>query len=97
MPQDRLPYNKLSKTGKHYRDNPTSCKKQRAKDSSRSKSEEGLKYRATHKRMRRVAEKIYGKLGIKGKDIEKSTGKPVSIKVNRGRLEKSRLKGSKRK
>jgi hypothetical protein len=93
--QKRLPYHKLSKTGKHYRDNPKSAAKRNKASVKRGKTQEGKAYRAKHKRMRNAAEKKG--LNIKGKDIEKSTGKPVSIKVNRGRLEKSRLKGSKRK
>ena len=57
MAQKKLPYNKLSRTAKHYRDNPTSRKKQRAKDAARSKTKAGLAYRAKHKRMRNAAKK----------------------------------------
>lgn len=85
------------RSAKHYRKNAKSRAKKKAYDTAYMTSKEGLAYRAKHKRMRRKAEKKYGKAAIKGKDIEKSTGKPTKISVNRGRKEKSRLKGSKRK
>ena len=86
----------LGRTAKFYRKNKKSYEKKLKKDRAKSVSEEGLRYRAKHKRMRNAAKKKYGEKAIEAKDIEKSTGKPVSPKVNRGRKEKSRLKGSKR-
>ena len=87
---------KLGRTAKFYRKNKKSYEKKLKKDRARSVSKEGLRYRAKHKRMRNAAKKKYGEAAIKGKDIEKNTGKPVSPKVNRARREKSRLKGSTR-
>jgi len=74
-----------------------SYEKKLKQDRERSKSSEGKKYRAEHKRMRNEAKAKYGAAAIKGKDIEKSTGKPVSKRVNRGRLGEGNRKCGSRK
>lgn len=84
------------KTMKYYKTpkGRKSYKKKLAADRKRSTSKEGLKYRAEHKRMRTAAKKKYGAKAIKGKDIEKKTGRPVNKSVNRGRKgEGNRRKG----
>lgn len=74
-----MKYYKSAKGRKAY-------KKKLAADRKRQKDDKPKwnKYRAEHKRMRTAAKKKYGAKAIKGKDIEKSTGRPVSKSKNRG-------------
>lgn len=85
-----MKYYKSAKGKKSY-------KKKLAADRKRSSSPAGKKYRAEHKKMRNAAKKKYGAKAIKGKDIEKKTGRPTSTSKNRGRSgEGNRRKGSRR-
>lgn len=89
----------MKKTMKYYKTEKgkKSYEKKLASDRKRSVSKEGLKYRAEHKRMRTAAKKKYGASAIKGKDIEKSTGRPVDKSKNRGRSGEGNRRKGKRK
>lgn len=87
------------RTMKYYKSKKgrASYKKKLKADAAHSKTTAGKKYRAKHKRLRTAAKKKYGASAIKGKDIEKRTGKPVSKSKNRGRRgEGNRKKGKRR-
>lgn len=77
-----------------YDKNPAARAKKKKYDTAYMTSKKGLKKRAELKRIRRKAKK-QGK-NIAGKDYDHATKRFVSPSVNRGRKEKSRLKGSKR-
>ena len=91
----RLPRRKLGKTGKYYRDNPDAAEKKNKYNREYNKSSAAKKKRAEAGKGRADAKK--NGVDVRGKDYDHATGKMVSIKKNRGRKEKSRLKGSKRK
>ena len=95
MARKRIARSKLSKSGKYYRDNPDKAKK---------KAEYDTKYHSTSKRKkyRRELQAERKKRGIAGKgggDLHhsKSGLKRESVSKNRGRREKSRRKGYKKK
>jgi len=95
MASPKKPYSKLSKSGKYYRDNP-SAKKRKAK------TDKKINARPEQKKKRRELAKKNSqadKRGVnrKGKDYDHAVGRYVSVSKNRGRKEKSRKKGSKRK
>lgn len=88
-------YSELSKTAKYYRNNPEARKK-------KAQTDKKINSRADQKRKRRELEKRRQAAIKKGVDTSKSdydhaVGRRVAVSANRGRAEKSRLKGSKRK
>lgn len=85
MADKKIPYNKLSKSGKWYRDNPNSkgAKKKNVDAVKRSTSPAGLKKRSELKRKRTEATKA-GK-NIKGKDFDHASKKFISPSKNRGK------------
>lgn len=95
MPPKKNPYSQLSRTAKHYRDNPASKKKKDAYNKEFNKKSEQRKKRSELSKIRRKAAAA-GK-NITGKDYDHKTKRFVSSSKNRGQSEKSRLKGSKRK
>lgn len=85
----------LSKTAKHYRKNKASKAKKDAYNKEFNKKKEQRKKRSELKKKNREADKRG--VNRKGKDYDHAVGKYVNSSTNRGRAEKSRLKGSKRK
>lgn len=83
------------KTARYYDENPKAKKKKDDYNKEFNKKPEQRAKRSELTGIRRKAKKK----GIKidGKDYDHAVGKFVSVKANRGRNEKSRLKGSKRK
>ena len=84
----------LGRTARHYKKNPKSRAKKAAYDKEYNKKPSAVKKRVEANRARRKA-KSAGKK-IKGLDYDHATGRFVKPSVNRGRAEKSRLVGSKR-
>ncbi len=82
---------KLSKSAQHYRDNPKSRKKKAATDKKINSRPEQKKKRRESGRARTAA-----KGNIQGKDYDHAVGRFVPSSSNRGRKEKSRRKGSRR-
>lgn len=83
MAMKKTPYNKLSKSGKYYRDNPGARKKKAALDKKINARPEQKKKRAEAGAARRKAKEA-GK-NVQGKDFDHAVGGFVSIKKNRGR------------
>ena len=84
----------MKRTAKFYKSNRKSYKKKLENDKKINARPEQKKKRAELKRIRRKAKKN-GK-NIEGKDYDHAVGGFVSVSTNRGRKEKSRVKGSKR-
>ena len=84
-----------SKTAKYYKDNPEARKKRLEYQKEYNKKPAEKKKRAELNKINREADKK----GVdrKDKDYDHAVGKHVHYSTNRGRPEKSRLKGSKRK
>lgn len=95
MAPKKKPYSQLSKTAKYYRDNPEARKKKSATDSKVNSRPSQKKKRAELGKKNREADKR----GVdrRDKDFDHAVGRYVKSSTNRGRAEKSRLKGSKRK
>jgi len=94
MPPKKKKYSELSKTAKYYRNNPEARKK-------KAKTDTKINSRPEQRRKRRELEKKRQEARRKGVDTSKSdydhaVGRRVAVSTNRGRKEKSRLKGSKR-
>ena len=79
----------------YYRQNPRARRKKAKTDKAINSRPEQVQKRVESNRARRRA-KANGK-NVNGKDFDHAVGKFVPTKVNRGRREKSRVKGSKRK
>jgi len=75
--------NKLSRSARHYRDNPKSRKKKQAYDKKLNAKKEQVKKRVEANRARRKA-KAAGK-DIKNKDYDHATKRFVKTATNRGR------------
>lgn len=82
------------RTAKYYAKNPDSRKKRLEYQREYNKQEREVKKRVELNKINRDADKR----GVdrKGKDYDHAVGKYVKSSINRGRAEKSRLKGSKR-
>lgn len=85
----------MKRTAKYYKDNPEARKVKAKYQKKFNKSKKELENRRELGRIRYKAKKNGKK--IEGKDFDHSTGKFEKSSINRGRKEKSRLKGSKRK
>jgi len=94
MAPPKIPYNQLSASGKYYRDHPEARKKKAKTDKKVNAKPAQLKKRREAGKKRRDAIKK-GK-NVKGKDYDHAVNRFVSSKKNRGRKEKSRIKGRKR-
>ena len=92
MAPRKQPYNTLSKSAKHYRDNKTSRDKKKKYDTATQSDSKSKAKRAELGRKRTAAKKA-GK-NISGKDYDHKQGKFMSSSKNRGQREKSRLKKS---
>jgi len=95
MAPKKKPKSQLSDSAKYYRDNPKARKKKAATDKE-------INARPEQKKKRRESGKARTKAKANGADISKkdydhAVGKFVDSSTNRGRAEKSRVKGSKRK
>jgi len=86
---------KLSKSAKYYRDHPTARRK-KARTDKKINSRPGQKKKRRESGRARTAAKKRGQR-IRGKDYDHAVGRFVKSSSNRGRKEKSRKKGSKRK
>jgi hypothetical protein len=95
MAPKKKPRAGLSKSAKFYRDNPQARKKKASTDKEINSRPEQKKKRRESGRARTKA-KASGK-SIGSKDYDHAVGKFVDSSTNRGRAEKSRKKGSKRK
>lgn len=95
MARKRIARSKLSKSGKYYRDNPKAAKKKADYDTKYHSSDERKKYRRELQR-ERVKRGIAGKGGGDLHHSKKGL-KRESPSKNRGRKEKSRRKGYKKK
>ena len=84
-----------SKSARYYQNNPKARKKKAATDKKINQRPSQVKKRVELSKIRRKA-KAAGK-SIKGKDYDHAVGRFVSKAENRGRKEKSRVKGSARK
>ena len=82
------------RTAKYYAKNPDARKKRLEYQREYNKQEREVKKRVELNKINRDADKR----GVdrKGKDYDHAVGKYVKSSINRGRAEKSRLKGSKR-
>lgn len=69
MAPKKLPYNKLSKSAKNYRDNAAARRHKNAENRKINKREDRKDYRAKHNKARRDAG-VYGK---GGKDFSQTT------------------------
>lgn len=83
-----------SKSAKYYQSNPEARKKKAAYDKKFNQKPSQRKKRSELTQKNREADKR----GVdrSGKDYDHAVGRYVSVKTNRGRREKSRVKGSKR-
>lgn len=86
----------LSKSAKHYRENPSSREKKKSYDKEYNKKPSAVKKRVEANRANRIAQANGSARKGDGKDYDHAVRKMVPASVNRGRAEKSRLKGSKR-
>lgn len=84
----------MKKTAKYYKENPDAKAKKDAYNKEFNKKPEQRAKRSELTQKNREADKK----GVdrKGKDFDHAVGKYVKSSTNRGRNEKSRLKGSKR-
>ena len=89
MPPKKKPYNKLSKSGKYFRDNPEARKKKDANSKKVNSRPEQRKKRVELQQKRREA--IKRGVDTSKSDYDHAKGKRVSVKANRGR--KSGTKG----
>lgn len=82
------------KTAKYYAKNPDARKKHQDYQREYNKKEREVNKRVELNKINRQADKK----GVdrRGKDYDHAVGRYVKSSVNRGRAEKSRLKGSKR-
>lgn len=86
----------MKETAKHYQRNPKSYAKKRAYDRAYNKTEAATKKRVELNRINRRSQTA-GKTSVgDGKDYSHTIKGFESASKNRGRREKSRLKGSKR-
>ncbi len=90
----KKPLSTLGKTARHYRSNPRSLAKKSAYAKKYNAQPRELAKRRELER-RRVKDKKRG-ADTSNTDYDHAVGRRVPYKVNRGRREKSRLKGSKR-
>ena len=91
MARKKLPLSKLSKTGRYYRKNKKAREKKKAYDTAYHSTPERKAYRRKLARARRKR----GIMGKGGGDLHHKTATKLvreSVKRNRGRHEKSRLK-----
>jgi hypothetical protein len=84
----------MKKTAKFYKENPESRKKKAQYDKEFNKKPEQRAKRSELTQKNREADK--NGVDRKGKDYDHAVGGYVKSSTNRGRKEKSRLKGSKR-
>ena len=84
----------LGKTAKYYKDNPDARKKRLEYQAEYNKRPTQVKKRVELTKINREADK--NGVNRNGKDYDHAVGKHVKSSINRGRAEKSRLKGSKR-
>lgn len=90
MAPRKKPYDQLSKSAKHYRDNAASRSKKKAYD-TKTQSNSASKAKRAELEKKRTAAKKAGK-NISGKDYDHKQGKFIESSKNRGQREKSRLK-----
>lgn len=83
------------KTAKYYKENPEARKKRLEYQKEYNKRPSQKKKRAELNKINREADKKG--INRKDKDYDHASGKHINYSKNRGRAEKSRLKGSKRK
>jgi len=95
MAPKKKPYSELSDSAKYYRKNKRARDVKKKKDTEVNARPEQKAKRAELSKKNREADKR----GVNRdqKDYDHAVGRYVSVKTNRGRKEKSRLKGSKRK
>ena len=95
MAPPKKKYSELSDSAKYYRDNKDAREKKKATDKKVNSRPEQRAKRAELSKKNREADSR----GVdrSGKDYDHAVGRYVSSRSNRGRAEKSRLKGSKRK
>lgn len=94
MAPKKKPYNQLSKSAKHYRDNADSRNKKKSYDTKTQSDSKSKNKRAELGRKRTAAKKA-GK-DISGKDYDHKQGKFIESSKNRGQAEKSRLSKKKK-
>ena len=82
------------KTAKYYAANPEAKKRHNDYQKEYNKSPDQVKKRVELNAINREADK--NGVNRNGKDYDHAVGKHVKSSINRGRAEKSRLKGSKR-
>lgn len=82
------------RTAKYYAANPEAKKKHNDYQKEYNKSPDQVKKRVELNAINREADK--NGVNRNGKDYDHAVGKHVKSSINRGRAEKSRLKGSKR-
>jgi hypothetical protein len=82
------------RTAKYYASNPDARKKRLEYQREYNKKEREVKKRVELAKINREADK--NGVNRNGKDYDHAVGKHVKSSINRGRAEKSRLKGSKR-
>lgn len=82
------------RTAKYYANNPDARKKRLDYQREYNKQDREVKKRVELNKINREADKR----GVdrKGKDYDHAVGRYVKSSINRGRAEKSRIKGSKR-
>ena len=100
----KMPYSKLSKSGKYYRDNPKAAAKKKKTDTKINKRPEQRKKRSELSTSRTKYKKKHGKNSLNGKDLAHTKKWLVakSVKANRGsksdaRWDKNARWGKKRK
>lgn len=94
MAPKKKPKSQLCKTAKYYRENPRARRKKASTDKKVNSRTDQKAKRAESGRKRYAAKKS-GK-NVSGKDYDHATRSFVKSSTNRGRSEKSRVKGSKR-
>lgn len=82
------------RTAKYYASNPEARKKRLEYQKEYNKQDREVKKRVELTKINREADK--NGVNRNGKDYDHAVGKHVKSSINRGRAEKSRLKGSKR-
>lgn len=82
------------RTAKYYAANPEAKKRHNDYQKEYNKSPDQVKKRVELNAINREADK--NGVNRNGKDYDHAVGKHVKSSINRGRAEKSRLKGSKR-
>ena len=97
----KKPKSQLSKSGQYYRMHPRAAEVKNRYNRARNKKKENVAYRVKHKKDRRKllsGLSAAAKNAAKHKDVVYVKGKPrlQNSSTNRGKAEKSRLKGSKR-